>query len=186
VAGAKIRLFCLTLPNPGPQLGLRYALACEKTGLGVVVCPIGLFSLMGGPWQDHLHLFVGAIDADFVNIVVSPPGLLLGQTLKERDVKPPAGLGGPLPLGTPAQGSEIVYRPLTALAGLHTAGVPNVAVTMVKPRLPEAAEIEALSRYDLVFTPTIEDLEVLLGLGVTALLVPPESESFEALIRGLC
>ena len=83
MADAKIRYFCLVLPNGGGQMGYSYLEALDRTLLGVRACPIGPCYLQAEPWVSMAHLFlIGQVDKVFVNVVCAPPNLLMGTALK--------------------------------------------------------------------------------------------------------
>lgn len=190
---AVIRYFCLVLPNGGASLGFDYLVALEQTGLGVVACPIGPAFFMAEPWIKRNHLFRGgAIAKNYVNVICAPPNLLMGTQLRAVDVKAPGRLPGPgeetgvLELSAPRASdpaAEVVYEPQTALGGLFTVGVPNIAITMSRPRAPEEHEVRALGQYDAVIAPTAEDAAALRHLGIVAFHVPPEPGQLERIVN---
>ncbi len=113
----------------------------------------------------------------YANVVCAPPNFLMGtRIIKGRDGLSP---------DSPGAEGEIAYEPATALSGLFTVGVPNIAITMPRPKPPEPSEIRALARYDAVISPTEADAEALRALGVPASCVPPEPDRLEAIVRGL-
>lgn len=183
---AVIRYFCLVMPNGGAALGFDYLEALEQTGLGVRACPIGPAFLMAEPWIKLHHLFApGDFAQRHVNVVVAPPNLLMGTRLRVTDVVAPGRLPGPgeetgeLELSRarprlPGVDEEAVYEPQTALGGLFTVGIPNIAITMPRPRPPEDHEVRALCQYDAVLTPTSEDASTFRHLGITAFHVPAD------------
>lgn len=181
-----VRFYCLALPSDGPQLGFDYLEALDHTDFGVRACPIGPAYLMAGDWPRLLHLFtgppLGGRDTEgnlveFVNVVCAPPGLSLGFAMTARQV---AG-----PRDAAAAPDDVVYQPKTALAGLYTIGVKNIAITMPRPALPDEAECAALALYDFVLCPTSEDAEMLGTLGVPALHVPPDPQLLDKILRAL-
>lgn len=181
---ATLRYFCMVMPTGGPSLGFDYLEALHLTGLGVKACPIGPAFLMSGPWPALMNLFVGPgqVAKAFVNVVCAPPDLLMGQALREVDVKPPSGAG---PLTGEKAREEVVYKPQTAISGLFTVGVPNIAITAARPRPPSEHEITALLKYDAVITPSETDAMVLKGLGVVAIHMPPEKDQLARLIASV-
>jgi len=181
MADALIRYFCMVLPNGGAQLGFDYLEAFDKTGLGVRACPIGPAFLMSGGWPKLTPLFfIGQNAKRYVNVVCAPPGLFMGHVLRAIDVKPPpdvlkSSLVSSEDTNPDAKDIErIIYDPQTALSGLFTVGVPNIAVTMPKPKLPDEKETSVLRRYDAVLCPTVEDANALRQLGIIAFQMPPE------------
>jgi hypothetical protein len=184
VPDAAIRYFCLVLPNGGAQLGLEYLKALDATGLGVAAQPIGPAFLMAAGWIEVNHLFnYRPIAPRHVNVVVAPPNLLMGRRLNVTDVKAPGRLPAPgeetrpFALSAPQapEGSdEPIYEPQTALGGLFTVGVPNVAITMPRPKPPEDHEVRALCQYDAVLAPTADDASALRHLGIIAFHVPAD------------
>lgn len=197
---ASIRYFCLMLPNGGAGLGYAYLEAFDQTGLGVKACPIGMAYLAADPWPKYAPLiFVGQTAPQFVNVVCSPPNLLMGTRLRAVDVKPPSRLPAAgeetapfelsaAPTLAPFQGTsppEVVYEPQTALSGLYTVGVPNIAITLPKPKPPEDHEVRALAQYDAILCPTDADAAALRHLGLVAFHVPPEPGQLARIVSWL-
>jgi hypothetical protein len=183
----RLRYFCMALPGAGRSAGFEYLEALSQTGYGVKACAIGPAFLMSGPWPALMSLFTGPeqVAKRFVNIVCAAPGLLMGQALRAVDVKPPAGPGLPS-VGSVSQNTdEVIYRPQTALSGLYTVGVPNVAITAAHPILPDEHEVTALSKYDAILTITDEDARTLKHLGLLALYMPPEKDQLTRLMKSL-
>lgn len=191
VAPASIRFFCLVVPGGG--LGFDYLEALAKTSLGVVANPIGAAYFATAPWSTASHLFMPReLVKSYVNVVAAPPGYLMGRSLRATDVKAPPRLPGageetrPFAASAPQAGdpnAELVYEPQTALSGLYTVGVPNIAITMPRPRPPEDHEVRALCQYDAVISPTSEDAAALRHLGITAFSVSPNAEPLEQIVR---
>ncbi len=187
MSDASIRYFCLMLPNGGAGLGYAYLEALDQTGLGVRACPIGPAYLGADPWTKVTHLlFVGQVARQYINIVCAPPNLLMGTRLRATDVKPPNRLpaageetapfefSASPTLATVSPAAETVYEPQTALGGLYTVGVPNIAITLPRPKPPEDHEVRALAQYDAILCPTDADAASLRHLGLVAFNVPPE------------
>jgi hypothetical protein len=198
MSDAAVRFFCLMLPNGGAGLGYAYLEAFDQTGLGVKACPIGPAYLGADPWPKYAHLiFIGQVARSFVNVVVAPPNLLMGTRLRATDVKPPNHLPtageetAPFALsaGTPATpaaaAEEVVYEPQTALGGLYTVGVPNIAITLPRPKPPEDHEVRALAQYDAILCPTDADATALRHLGLVAFNVPPEPGQLARIVSWL-
>ena len=184
---AKIRYFCLIMPGPGPLLGFDYLEALHETGLGVRACPIGAaVFLMDAPWNKINHLFMGGAveDTSFINVVCSPPNLLMGAAMKASDVKPPKGVGAPT---GDIRSDETIYKPQTALSGLFTvgAGIKNIAITIPKPKPPDEHEIRALQLYDAVLTPNLADAMTFEGLGISARHMLPDAKRLKELIDSM-
>jgi hypothetical protein len=180
------------MPNGGTQLGFDYLEALSKTGLGVAACPIGPAYLNAEPWSKVTQLFTPhPVAKDYVNIVVAPPNLFMGMRLRAVDVTPPSHLPFPGEEIAPAvpqridPSSEVIYEPQTALSGLYTIGVPNIAVTLAWPKPPEDHEIRALAQYDAVFAPTAEDALALRALGVLAMHIPPDTDQLARILSWL-
>ena len=182
----RVRFYCLALPSDGPQLGFDYLEAIERTNLGVRACPIGPAFLMAGPWPRLSHLFMGeplGLRDRFVNVVCAPPGLSLGFAMTARDVAPPPDLPGVM---KPVEREEaIVYQPKTALSGLYTVGVKNVAITMPKPAPPDDPERQALLQYDFVLCPSAADAAAMGALKIPGLYVPPDAAILEKILVAL-
>lgn len=195
---AVIRYFCLVLPNGGAQLGYDYLDALDRTGLGVAAQPIGPAFFMVEPWIKLNHLFAASTIAPrYVNVVCAPPNLLMGKRLQVTDVKAPGRLPAPgeetRPFAlsatpravrqTPGQVEEdAVYEPQTALGGLFTVGVPNIAITMPRPKPPDEAEVRALNQYDAVIAPSSEDAAALRHLGIDAFHLPPDPKPLKRIL----
>jgi hypothetical protein len=190
---AAIRYFCLVLPNGGASLGYDYLEAFDKTELGVRACPIGPAFLMSEPWIKLNHLFhIGQIAKSYVNVVCAPPNLLMGTRLRVTDVKAPSRLPSPgeetkpFALSAPIPGAaseDVVYEPQTALGGLFTVGVPNIAITMPRPKPPDEDEVRALCQYDAVLAPTADDASTLRHLGIIAFHVPADPGQLERIVN---
>lgn len=168
-----VRYYCIVAPSrPGEALlGFDYLEAIDGSGVGVRACPIGAAFLMDKPWIDLLHLFSGEAPKDnYVNVVCAPIGCLLGSATSGVDF---AG-----PKGSP----DVVYRPQTALAGLYTVGVPNVAITLPHE---DDADLQALQQYDFVLCPSDNYVEAFHDIGVTAHHVPPDPGQLGKLFAAL-
>jgi hypothetical protein len=172
------------LPNGGGSLGFDYLDAFDKTALGVLACPIGMAYFAAEPWSDVGRLFMGRPAARYVNVVCAPPNLLMGQRLRASDA-PVLGSDGEVRAIPSGKTESIIYEPQTALAGLYTVGVPNVAITMARPRPPEDHEIRALAQYDAVLCPSSSGTEELQRLGVVAMHVPADAEQLKRLVGWL-
>jgi hypothetical protein len=161
----QVRFYCLMLASPmSVMLGLEYLLALDASGLGVRACPIGAAYLSQPPWNQVLNLFDGELTEKYVNVVCAPVGYLLGA--------PTTGVDFAGKKGDPG----VVYQPQTALAGLHTAGVPNVAITLAPVGRDEHDhEIQALKRYDLVLCPNDSHVQAFAEIGVSAHHVPSDA-----------
>ena len=181
----RIRFHCLVNPGPGPHLGFDHLAAIDSTGIGVRAVPIGLAILTADPWSALEHCFRGPPpdDGEYVNIVCAPPRYSLGTQATRAAIAPPTVVppGMRVP-ALPGDEDEIVYRPMTALAGLYTVGVPNIAITMPQPK-PTDDEIGALGRYDRVFTPNAEAARRLGELGIKALVFRPHAGAWKRLLQ---
>lgn len=160
---ARVRYHCLAAPAPpGLHLGFDCLLALHQAGIAVRALSIGPAFLAYPPWNALYKLFEAELDDEFyVNIVCAPPNLSLGAPMRAHEVAAPqdARLAR-------ATDSNPVYRPQTALAGLHTVGVPNIAITMPRPKPPSATEIVILNHYDVVLCPSASMTVELLEAGV--------------------
>jgi hypothetical protein len=144
---ARVRYHCLAVPGQRgsqPSLGLDVLLALRRAGLAVRALSIGPAFLAWPPWSDHLDVFAAELAPRYVNVVCAPPGLYLGVPMRASEDH---GRKSEI------KASDRIYRPPTALTGLHTVGVPNVAVTMPRPRPPDQHELVALRLYDAVLCP---------------------------------
>lgn len=163
---AEIRFFCLVLPTKGPSLGFDYLQAFQRTGREILACAIGQGYLMAEPWNSLTHLFQGQTAPHFVNVACAPLNFLMGTRLART---PDGGL-------TPGATGDAVYEPATALSGLYTAGVPNIAITLPRGQPPEPSEIRALQKYDAVLCPTEGDSIALAAMGVVCMHLPPSPD----------
>ena len=169
---ATVRFFCLVLPPGHEQTGYEYLDALDRSGKRVVACPIGMAYFTSAPWSGITRLFSGLTAPRFVNVVCAPPGLVMGARMRAADVKPPLDPSGVAWRKELSQ--EVVYEPSTALSGLYTVGVPNVAITTLGTKPLESSEIRALAQYDAVFTPSGNDAEALRALGIHSMHIPPD------------
>lgn len=202
---ARIRFFCVLGPRGGksvkgwwPDVSWLYLKALIDGEFAVRALPIGA-SYMNIPpsdpgwrhWKKVMHLFTEQLDADYVNVVCAPPGMVMGSR-KTRGQLSPARmeeLDNMVP-GHPGAGAvavhremtaaaaasdaeEVVYEPSTALSSLWTEGKKNIAITGVSPKPPDENEIEALSRYDHVLSPTPNGAMALVQAGVDAIRLAP-------------
>jgi hypothetical protein len=175
-------------------MGIDYLRAFHATGIGVKACPIGPIMPMPS-WMDLMNLFMVADPQEgYVNVVVAPPGLSMGFAHTAAAVAPGVAMldgnkAPPVP-GAPQvlPSQEIVYQPQTALAGLYTVGVPNIAVTMSRPKPPDEAEVRALQQYSFVLSPSDDDAQALRLIGVDAIHMLPDpgqlSRILDALLSG--
>jgi hypothetical protein len=163
-----VRYHCFTAATVEPILGLDYLLALAECSR-LQACPIGPAFLSLAPWSAVSQHFIAPAADRYINIVCAPPDLAMGSPVDRRAVAPQHIPGGQI------VDSETIYTPSTALSGLFTVGVPNIAITLglVEPSEPEK---NALGRYDLVITPTDTDAEILAGWGVKVAVVPPEPD----------
>ncbi|MCJ7796361.1 MAG: hypothetical protein MUQ56_06285, partial [Thermoleophilia bacterium] len=130
--------------------------------------------------------FEGDLTAVRVNVVCVPLGIPLGKQVMARDLVVPLALSGIEPPVVKGPG-EAVYEPQTAIAGLHTSGMVNVAIT---GRLPTAAlgpliegDVSFLAgsrNYDLVLCPQMQDVTWLCGRGIEARWCPPPQLAVDA------
>lgn len=190
-----LRFFCCVAPGPVGEVPLRYLEALVGTGIPTMTAPIGLafMGVMGPRWQALSHTFTTELVQPYVNIVCAPPGLLMGSPIRASDMQ----LSGPeraellsdglaLPPAPTEQGDdadEVVYKPQTALAGLYTVGVPNIAITDTRPKPPDTNELRALGRYDAVCCSSIADADALRRLGVDAEFRAPDARPWAELMR---
>lgn len=188
----KVRFYCLALPSDAPQLGVDYLTAIAGTGLGVVALPIGPAFLMAGPWPRLLHHFTAAVPAgQYVNVVCAPLGLSLGFASSRAEMgasTPPMRKQGSKVIELPGDEDDIVYVPQTALSGLFTVGVPNVAIVQppgaAQPR-PSESELQALRQYDFVLSPTEAAVTAFALLDISAIHVPPDAGQLAKILGAL-
>jgi hypothetical protein len=176
-----IRYWCVI----GPGIPRHYLVAF-KEAFEVRAIPIGGM-FMGSPnddWAKVESCFSGPVGEPYVNVVCAPPGLMLGTTKKasEMQLSPDEMArfeGGPRPPIPQDTRDEEIYVAQTALIGLHTAGVRNIAITAAIPTPPNKHEVEALLKYDQVICATVEDTEALTKLGVPAGFCLPTAENLK-------
>jgi hypothetical protein len=185
------------VPGPAGEVPRRYLQALVDTGIPTLAIPIGGAFVGGLPpeWRALSGTFITDLEHPYVNIVCAPPGLLMGSPLRASDMQLSAperaqlvsdGLNvPPAPVAQGAEADELIYVPQTALSGLYTVGVPNIAITDTRPKPPDAHEIRALAQYDRVCCHSQGDWKALTRLGVEALLVPPLARSWRAILREL-
>lgn len=156
-APARVRYHCLAVPGDAPTLGFDVLAALRRAGISVRALSIGPAFLAWPPWNEHLEVFQAELAPRFVNVVCAPPGLWLGSPMRASEDH-----------GKKSEilASDRIYRPPTALTGLHTVGVPNVAVTMPKPRPPDDHELVALRLYDRILCPSTDGTAELRALGL--------------------
>jgi len=150
-----------------PDIAWRYAIALRSLGLRMLALGGAQFQFyipkaQQDPtirhWQTLADEFVAELAPTFVNVVCAPVGLPLGTIRETKE------------LGT-------VYTPDTALHGLLTVGVRNIAITAarrekfdgsVEPTEITPREVTALKQYDAVISPYEADVDTLGQAGVRA------------------
>lgn len=128
----------------------------EQIGLGVHILPIGQTDPTQGPWEPYNHLFRTLLKPVFINVVCFPSGFLLPSVTRAQE---------------------------TAISGLFTVGVPNIAICESDFYLKK--EIAMLSLYQHVICPTPEKTEILSSQGIAAETIPPSFYDLEPLLRNL-
>ena len=138
-----------------PGISYYYLCAFREEGLCVRAMSVsgGVWLQAGNPdydhWREVRDVFATPVRASdrIVNIVCAPLGLPLGAPRSGRDMKRGAIADGIGP-------AEKLYRPATALAGLYTEGVRNIAITgMQRGQYPHEGETDVLAEYDIVCAP---------------------------------
>ena len=169
-----IRFACVTIPSMDPEgIAFSYLKAIEGTGLGVRIMPIGVMHFGIPPWNAVPHLFLTALKTRYINVVCAEPGLRLGAAISAAQ------------FSVPGNGDEAAYEPPTALSGLFTVGIPNVAILSGKT-LPEGKELESLKHYTAVVCPGDEGAGALAKAGVRSVVrIPPESDQLSRLFSGM-
>lgn len=155
------------------KLGFSYLKACLDTGLGVRVMPIGMVRFDIEPWCRVPHAFMPSLKADYINVVCAPPGIPMGAAVSATQFG-----------NEQAKQEGAVYEPPTALSGLFTVGVANIAILTGKGEI-SPKELEALKLYESVVCPTEEGAEELAAQGVRAVSIPPESDQLSELFSGM-
>lgn len=178
---ARVRYFCQLTLEDAPLPAVAYLGALANTPWGVRALSIFGMPSPVGPWEPLARLFATPMASQYLNVVCALPGMPMGAPKRASEMG-----GGMGPRGfEPRASNDIVYRPQTALIGLFTAGVKNVAITVPPPKDSISdEEWQALARYDLVVT-LDETMAELLGTdhGVRAVAAPPER--LAATIQGL-
>ena len=156
------RYFCVVGPRRDaegywPGIAYRYLVALRAAELKVrAISASGGVTLQAGEmnrdydhWREIRDVFATPMDPDdcVVNVVCAPLGM---------------------PLGTPGKKKrEVVYRPATALAGLYTDGLRNIAITGVqRGQNAQEGEVAALRQYQIVCVPRACDQRALEALDV--------------------
>lgn len=174
---SRVRFYCLALPSDAPSAGFDYLEAIHNANISVKACPIGPV-FIAGQWPKLMHLFAAPMPGDrYVNVVCSPLDLSLGFAMSKAGVAPPVGIPGSAPEGS----REVVYAPKTAISGLYTVGVPNIAITSAPRRQASKGDLDALVKYDVVIVPNENDIESFHHLGIEVMLTPPEA--FPGILR---
>ena len=141
-------------------IAFPYLKSIEATGLGVRITPIGIMHFGLEPWNHVVELFVTPVEDRYINVVCAPPRLYLGGAMTKQQLAEPPGS---VPKNEPSvDRSGVVYKPTTALDGLLTRGMRNVAIlTIQNGLLPLEIEVEKLKQYDAVICPKDEDQQIL-------------------------
>lgn len=152
-ATAKIRYACPTSPGMDKGgLAFQYLQILMETGLGVRIMPIGVALFDRAPWDEVPEVFTNALDTEYINVVCAPPGLTLGANISAAQ------------FGNDKASEDPAYKPTTAIAGLYTIGVPNIAILDGKGDF-EPEELEALKKYSKVMCSTLEGIQNLFEQG---------------------
>jgi hypothetical protein len=168
-----IRFACVTMPSVDRGgITFPYLKAIEGTGLGVRIMPIGMARFDTAPWSGVSHLFLTALKTRYINVVCVEPGVMLGAAVSAAQ------------FSAPGNGDAAAYDPPTAISGLFTVGIPNVAILSGKG-MPEAKELESLKHYTAVVCPTPEGANALTNLGINTFTVEPESDQLSRLFSGM-
>lgn len=152
-------------------MSFDYLKAVDVTGVGVRAVAIGVSLLMQEPWSQLAQLFTTPLGNRFINVVCAPPGLMLGVPTTAAQAGP--NMDMPVTEKRAATTEDIVYKPKTALSGLYTVGLSNIAIVPSAQNL-ESDEIDALRKYDAVVCPDESDARYLLTQSVKAQHTPPD------------
>lgn len=153
---ALIRYVCVTDEARDPEkIAFSYLEAIEGTGLGARVMPLGAMHFAVPPWNALGHLFLSALRTRFLNVVCVPPRLPL-----------------------------VPGEDQTALAGLYTLGIPNVAITTGLGDYT-AKELHSLQLYNRVVVPDEDGRVVLASKGIDSVVIPPDPEPLSSLFSGI-
>lgn len=174
---AIIRYACVTIPGMDQEkISVAYLQALDETGLGVRLMPIGMVTAWSPPWNDYPHVFTSALKTRYINVVCVPPGVPLGAPVS------PAQFGHGRSTG---QEQVAAYEPDSALVGLFTVGIPNVAIIAGESECTDK-EVESLKHYNAVVCPTEKGTENMRALGVkNAICIPPDSLMLSRLLSGI-
>ena len=162
------------------ELGIAfsYLKAIDDTGLGVRIMPVGLALFDRLPWSEMPHVFTASISEPFINVVCVPQGVTLGAPADAKQFALPDGDQDLAIAGDgPGEGN---YKPETAIIGLYTDNVFNVAIVDWEGEVDQA-ELYTLCRYSRVICPTHEATTALCKQGVPAATIPPESDKLAKL-----
>lgn len=173
---AIVRYFCPPMASPASKMAFDYLKAINQTGVGVRATALGLAAFTP-PWDTVAELFNNTLENRYTNIVCSPMGLVMGQTMRSSDVAPPSDPGA----------DDIIYTPPPTFVGLMTVGVSNIAIT--KPPVGDGVdkqfqeELTALDKYDVVLCPTQQDVDGFKKLGIDARFCPPDTQKLLPVLR---
>ncbi len=182
---AQIRFWCI--PDGSAALEpVIYLRSLLETGLGVRAVSItGLTFFVGkkhedaGPWARFATAFTAPVARRYINVVCAPIGYIMGGRMAPKTRAQ----------GDPIDSSEFIATPKSALSGLYTVGVPNVAITTPPAGDTEMPEMcgQALKQYDSVLSPTPADAERLRELGVhlACSVSPGDSAALKELMTAL-
>lgn len=156
-----VRFFCVV----GPE-GMAVADAGHAFLRALVDANIKVRALTIGPgglftserrWYELGSAFTTLMSIPYVNVVCGTAGELLGQATpastfaKSQDL--PEELRRLLGPMADSKSADVEYVPQTVFAGLYTVGVKNVAIVTGSP---DARELAALGKYDLVLFTSLE------------------------------
>jgi len=175
---AIVRFFCSVGPSNAsvkpwwPDISFEYLSALTQAGIMVRALPIGATYLQfprtpeWDHWRTLQSVFYEPLAEQYVNVVCCQPGVEMGKKMREGDFFPGAEHS--------KKHNDVVYEPQTAIEGLWTAGMRNVAITNARPDDPPSRdEVETLKKYDAVLCPYGLDTLVLRSVGVIADHCPP-------------
>jgi len=185
-----IRMFLPVLPGTAGDIPFSYLTALRQLSLPVRALPIGTTAALTVEkrWYDISDSFTVPMSIPFINVVCAPAGLLMGVRMPIRkslasDEGVPAELrqlvGGAARRARSSDG-DVVYEPPTALTGLWTVGVKNIAIIYGNGKLEER-ELAMLAKYDRVLAHESSPLPI-----AESLYVPPDPQRLAGILGEAC
>jgi len=177
------------------DVSYQYLIALRVSGIKPRAIPIGGMQLperakQDRAWSHWLQVadaFEGDLASVSVNVVCVPMGVPLGKSVKAAEFVVPDKRAK---VATPEVKApeEVVYEPNTAISGLYTQGMVNIALTGRLGSGAPASYVDEDIRflldrpraYDLVLCPQMTDVTWLCDRGVEAQWCPPPQFAVDA------